>query len=440
MTAGKYLGRVSSPYGAGNEDIVNERVGVSVYKTRSVSDINAQGVLNIRPSDGRFIRLTGHGNSNIVITGFGSFCPIGYEFSLLVPRTRALTGGSSNALNNFVQFTHNTSSAKSGLDMSINRSNNQGNFSNSYRAYPDANDRQGNAFALYEELKFMFVGEQQWRCVKLPEPVVTTTSTGVAVRYANGVQEAWRTGTPVPFVNSSGNWFANWQYPARFNQSPKVNAGVNDINTSAISAPAQVLSRNIGVDSAQFVTYPVEVPTNAGGSGGGSKTISLGSSADLVGTGTASVNTVNGEATITANFGFTTGTFSRSLSATAPITNGTATLRIKKGSTVLETRTVTVTFSQQGNGAPDEVYDITVPSTSFSATDDNSGEGLFTSQTYTAEMTFSNPNVEGNGTLFATVGISILETRTNSLTFNPDDLINVIPDAIGIWKPFAGGS
>lgn len=169
---------------------LNQRLGAKVVGVINVSEIinnNPEFILPITPDLGTHVTLSGHGGANFTITGFGDAAPIGYVFSLLIPRTVANTGQTANSLGNFVQFMHTASG--DGIDMTLNARQSGLSTLYTYQAYPNASDNSGNLCALYEQLTFTHVGAGRWRLVKLPEPFYGSVSDVEGVdRFANGKQ------------------------------------------------------------------------------------------------------------------------------------------------------------------------------------------------------------------------------------------------------------
>lgn len=157
------------------------------------------GVLQI-PEDGEHFVLTWPGNANFTISGFGNLRPPGKAFDLLVPRTASLTGGSANALGNWVRFTHAASGA--GLDLTMAMRMIAGSPVYTYDAYPNANGPNigsgVRAAALFEQLRFVPLGGGRHRLVRLPEPAFGRNS-GPWQRYPNGWQEVALHTVPLAF-------------------------------------------------------------------------------------------------------------------------------------------------------------------------------------------------------------------------------------------------
>ncbi|MCE8034628.1 hypothetical protein EKK97_14085 [Billgrantia tianxiuensis] len=149
----------------------------------SVTEIN-DGTIELTEARGRFLVLQGHGASNHEITGFGSACPIGWKITLYIPRSIANTGGTANALGNYVQFLHAASGA--GLDLTLNARQDGASTLYTYQAYPDANDALGHRAALHEQLTFVHEGSGRWRLMRLPEPSWSQNSRGRIYRCASG--------------------------------------------------------------------------------------------------------------------------------------------------------------------------------------------------------------------------------------------------------------
>lgn len=167
---------------------INQRLGAKVIGVINVSEIinnSPEFILPITPELGPYVTLAGHGAANFTITGFGDACPVGYVFSLLIPRTIANTGGATNSLGNYVQFNHTL--AGDGIDLRINTRQVGVSTLYTYQAYPDATDAFGNISALSEQLTFVHIGAGRWRCVKLPDDFYAQNANGNYHIKPNGV-------------------------------------------------------------------------------------------------------------------------------------------------------------------------------------------------------------------------------------------------------------
>ncbi|WP_240222849.1 hypothetical protein [Rheinheimera hassiensis] len=170
---------------------INQRLGAKVMGVINVSEIinnSPEFTLPITPELGPFVTLAGHGAANFTITGFGDACPVGYTFTLLIPRTIANTGGPANSLGNYVQFMH--AATGNGLDMKINSRQSGASTLYTYQAYPNANDNSGNLCALFEQMDFLHFGDGRWLLIKLPDNFYSAVSTVEGIeRRANGKQD-----------------------------------------------------------------------------------------------------------------------------------------------------------------------------------------------------------------------------------------------------------
>lgn len=156
--------------------------------TVNVANINGSGVLSLTRDMGRYLTLQGHGAASHEISGFGSQCPVGWEVTLLIPRTAPNTGGTANALGNYVQFLHTASGE--GLDLTLNARQEGSSTLYTYQAYPNANDALGNRAALHEQLTFVHEGNGRWRLVALPEDAYGVNSNGRWWKSALGLAAA----------------------------------------------------------------------------------------------------------------------------------------------------------------------------------------------------------------------------------------------------------
>ncbi|MEE2023596.1 phage tail-collar fiber domain-containing protein [Alkalimonas mucilaginosa] len=218
---------------AGRINVIERRLGAQAIGVINVSEIinnSPEFILPITPELGQHITLEGHGDANFTITGFGDACPVGYTFSLLIPRTIANTGGNANSLGSYVQFLHTASG--NGLDMKINARQSGSSTLYTYQAYPNANDALGRAAALYEQLMFSHLGSGRWRCTSMPQPMSSENQNGLISRFSCGrqrlgyilsssaasVSEALSLGSDVTINGYGGavNKLGSRPYPASF--------------------------------------------------------------------------------------------------------------------------------------------------------------------------------------------------------------------------------
>jgi len=209
---------------------ISQRLGDKVMGVINVSEIisnSPEFILPITPALGAYVTLAGHGAANFTITGFGDACPVGYTFSLLIPRTIANTGGATNSLGNYVQFAHSASG--DGIDLSINRRQSGASTLYTYQAYPNANDSSGNMCALFEQLKFMHIGEGRWRLVEMPVNFLSAPSTIETIeRHANGKQNISAQKSSLSNIDSLlgsgvyGTALNDWVFAAQFTARPSV--------------------------------------------------------------------------------------------------------------------------------------------------------------------------------------------------------------------------
>jgi len=155
--------------------------------TASVNNLD-DGVLPITPAMGRYITLEDHGAADFVIEGFGDDCPVGWTFTLVIPRTIGDTGGANNSLGNYVQFVHSTSGA--GLDHEKIKQMDGTTVYRGYRAYPNATDAFGSAAALFEELTYQHLGSGRWALREVPSDLVGENANGEYERTSLGAQSA----------------------------------------------------------------------------------------------------------------------------------------------------------------------------------------------------------------------------------------------------------
>jgi hypothetical protein len=219
------------------EDI-NQRLGAKVMGVINVSEIinnSPEFILPITPELGAYVTLAGHGAANFTITGFGDACPVGYTFSLLIPRTIANTGGAANSLGNYVQFAHSPSGE--GIDLTMNARQSGASTLYTYQSYPNATDAFGGRCAPYEKLKFLHEGGGRWLLVEMPSDVFGSNSYGHYTRAANGVQNSKIETTPLNCTISQGTLFVSGldsrQYPAAYSDAYAVLKG------SAVDSPVR---------------------------------------------------------------------------------------------------------------------------------------------------------------------------------------------------------
>jgi hypothetical protein len=201
----------------------------------AVADIDA-GVLSIDPTMGHDITLTGHGAADFTITGFGTLCPRGYEFSLYIPRT--IGAGVANSLGHYVDFDH--AAAGEGLDLTITRYQNGITSVYGYTAYPDACEAAGYPAALYEKLTFLHEGEGRWRLTRLPDPATGTNANGNWEKKSDGTMTCWHSYTCSALSISNNNIGTyGWSYY---------------IGADAVTFPAGFIALPVAVPSGNTIT------------------------------------------------------------------------------------------------------------------------------------------------------------------------------------------
>lgn len=200
----------------------------------------SSGVLEI-PTEGEHFVLTWPGNADFTITGFGDLRPAGKVFSLLVPRTIADTGGAAYAYGNKVSFVHSTSGA--GLDLAMNKRMFAGSPVYTYEAFPNANDSEGDAAALYEKLTFVPLGGGRHRLVALPDPCFGDNANGTWCRCANGLQIIGASVTIKPSPNNPSSGDAPFPVCMNTDSTSEWNIGLSlSGNASTVVRPTMYTS------------------------------------------------------------------------------------------------------------------------------------------------------------------------------------------------------
>lgn len=176
-----------------------------------------------------------------------SWAEDGQIVSVEVPRTIADTGGTANALGNYVQFSHDAASGNVLCRANANAD---------YRAYPDANDSSGDNAALYERVDVQKRGDEV-HLVRLPDPRRDVVGSATYIRYANNHQECFEDLTLT--YNSSAKVNTTWTFPAAFSDEPIVN---HTVGTTADASPSTgdaglTQALNVSTTSAELRQYRV---------------------------------------------------------------------------------------------------------------------------------------------------------------------------------------